>query len=130
MEPQEGAGEQADEADEPRAGARTSSAVGRQAVVFSSQASGTGVRAMPMEVLIVLAAVIFLLALGVRIVPESQRLAVMRLGMYVGLRGPGIVLVLPFIDRVTRLTLDRDIPGWRGLSEEQLREQVLQRLNT
>jgi regulator of protease activity HflC (stomatin/prohibitin superfamily) len=85
---------------------------------------------MPMEMLVALAAVVLLVALGIRIVPESQRLAVMRFGMYVGLRGPGIVLVVPFIDRVTRLTLDRDIPGWRALSDEELREQVLQRLNT
>jgi regulator of protease activity HflC (stomatin/prohibitin superfamily) len=84
---------------------------------------------MPMEMLVALAAVVLLVALGIRIVPESQRLAVMRFGMYVGLRGPGIVLVVPFIDRVTRLTLDRDIPGWRALSDEELREQVLQRLN-
>ena len=85
---------------------------------------------MPMEMLVALAAVVLLVALGIRIVPESQHLAVMRFGMYVGLRGPGIVLVVPFIDRVTRLTLDRDIPGWRALSDEELREQVLQRLNT
>jgi regulator of protease activity HflC (stomatin/prohibitin superfamily) len=84
---------------------------------------------MPMEMLIALAALVVLISLGLRVVPESQRLAVMRLGRYVGLLGPGVVFVLPFIDRVTRLNLDRDIPGWRGLSEEQLREAVLQRLS-
>lgn len=84
---------------------------------------------MPMELLIALGAVVLVAALGLRVVPEGQRLAVLRLGTYAGLRGPGIVFVLPFIDRVTRLTLDRDVPGWRALSEEQLRAEVLERLS-
>ncbi len=84
---------------------------------------------MPIQVLLVLGAAAVVVLLSLRVVPERQRLAVMRLGTYVGLRGPGIVFVLPFIDKVTRLTLDQDIPNWRGLSEEQLREAVLQRLN-
>ncbi len=88
---------------------------------------GQRVGAMPIE--IALAVVALFVALGFRVVPESQRLAVMRFGTYVGLRGPGIVFVWPFIDKVTRLTLDRDIPGWRALSEEQLRMEILQRLN-
>jgi len=84
---------------------------------------------MPMEVVLALVAVFVLAALGVRVVPESQRLAVVRLGTYVGLRGPGLVFVLPLIDRVMRMTLDRDIPNWRALSEEELRQAVLQRWN-
>ena len=84
---------------------------------------------MPMEIVLALLAVVVLAALGVRVVPESQRLAVVRLGTYVGLRGPGLVFVLPLIDRVMRMTLDRDIPNWRALSEEELRQAVLQRWN-
>ncbi len=82
-----------------------------------------------MGMLIALSAVVVVIALGLRVVPESQRLAVMRLGRYVGLLGPGVVFVLPFVDRVTRLDLDRDIPGWRGLSGAELREAVLRRLS-
>ncbi len=84
---------------------------------------------MLMDMLIALSAVVVVIALGLRVVPESQRLAVMRLGRYVGLLGPGVVFVLPFIDRVTRLEIDQDIPGWRGLSEAELREAVLRRLS-
>ncbi len=90
---------------------------------------------MPMDMLAALGVAVVLISLGVvlislslRVVPENQRLAVVRLGRYLGLRGPGIVLLLPFIDRSNRLTLDRDIPGWRALSEEELREAVRQRL--
>ncbi len=84
---------------------------------------------MPREMLLVVGAAAVLVLMGLRVVPETQRLAIMRLGNYLGLRGPGIVFVLPFVDRVTRLTLDRDIPGWRGLSEQEFRQAVLQRLN-
>ncbi len=84
---------------------------------------------MPMEVLVALGVVVVLVALGLRVVPERQRIAVMRLGRYVGLRGPGVVFVLPFIDRAIRLNLDHDIPNWRALSEDELRESILELLN-
>jgi membrane-bound ClpP family serine protease len=36
---------------------------------------------------------------SVRIVPEDKRLIVYRLGRYIGDRGPGLVLLIPVIDR-------------------------------
>ena len=36
---------------------------------------------------------------GVRIVPADRRLSVYRLGQYIGDKGPGIVFLIPFIDR-------------------------------
>ena len=47
--------------------------------------------------LIVFALVI--LAMSVRIVPEYRRLVVFRLGRSLGTRGPGIVFLIPFVDR-------------------------------
>jgi regulator of protease activity HflC (stomatin/prohibitin superfamily) len=43
--------------------------------------------------------VILLLAKAVRIVPEYQRLVVFRLGSLHATRGPGLILLIPFIDR-------------------------------
>jgi regulator of protease activity HflC (stomatin/prohibitin superfamily) len=43
--------------------------------------------------------VMMMLMTSIRIVPESQRLTVFRLGRSIGERGPGLVLLLPFIDR-------------------------------
>jgi len=40
-----------------------------------------------------------LIVKAVRIVPEYQRLVVFRLGRALGARGPGLVLLVPFIDR-------------------------------
>ena len=43
--------------------------------------------------------------LAIRIVPEYQRLVVLRLGRLVGVRGPGMVLLIPFVDRGIRTDL-------------------------
>ncbi len=43
---------------------------------------------------------------AIRIVPEYQRLVILRLGRYIGKeRGPGLVIVIPFVD--TPITVDR-----------------------
>ncbi len=49
--------------------------------------------------------VLLLLALMIRVVPEYKRLLVFRLGHFVGERGPGLVAVLPFLDRTVSLDL-------------------------
>ncbi|MDP1714276.1 MAG: SPFH domain-containing protein [Anaerolineales bacterium] len=53
------------------------------------------------------------LANAIRIVPEYQRLVVFRLGRCVGARGPGIVLLIPIVDRGVKADLReqvREIP--------------------
>ena len=64
--------------------------------------------------LFVLAALISLVfvAASIRIVPEHRRLAIYRLGKYIGERGPGIVLVIPLLDRAVLIdTRDKDRPA-------------------
>lgn len=52
---------------------------------------------------------LLLLALSIRIVPQDRRLSVHRLGRYLGDKGPGIVILIPFIDRaVVKKTNDPD----------------------
>lgn len=46
-----------------------------------------------------------LAGLAIRIVPEYQRLVVLRLGRLVGTRGPGLVLLIPLVDRGIRTDL-------------------------
>jgi regulator of protease activity HflC (stomatin/prohibitin superfamily) len=55
--------------------------------------------------LAVLALVIIVMALTVRIVPEYQRMVVFRLGRALGARGPGLILLIPFVDRGVRIDL-------------------------
>jgi regulator of protease activity HflC (stomatin/prohibitin superfamily) len=48
---------------------------------------------------LVLLLVVVILAISVRVVPEYRRLVVFRLGRYVGARGPGLIFLIPFVDR-------------------------------
>src|SRR5438309_3337335 len=48
---------------------------------------------------------IIVLALAIRVVPEYRRIVVFRLGRVTGLKGPGIVIVVPIVDRVTVVDL-------------------------
>ncbi len=57
--------------------------------------------------------VIVFLVSAIKIVPEYQRLVVFRLGRSIGTRGPGLVLLIPFVDRAVRVDLReqvREIP--------------------
>jgi regulator of protease activity HflC (stomatin/prohibitin superfamily) len=65
-------------------------------------------------VAIVVAGVLLLFALAaIKIVPEYQRAVVFRLGRITGARGPGLFVIIPMVDRVTRVslrTVTMDIP--------------------
>lgn len=56
-------------------------------------------------VVLVIAVGVALATLAIRIVPEYQRLVVLRLGRLIGVRGPGLVLLIPFADRGIRTDL-------------------------
>ncbi|RPI86768.1 MAG: hypothetical protein EHM41_07295, partial [Chloroflexi bacterium] len=45
------------------------------------------------------------LSLAVKIVPEYQRLVVFRLGRALGAKGPGLLLLIPFVDKGVRVDL-------------------------
>ena len=42
---------------------------------------------------------ILVVFISLRIVPADKRLSVHRLGQYLGDKGPGLVILIPFIDR-------------------------------
>ncbi|HEY8477732.1 MAG TPA: SPFH domain-containing protein [Chloroflexota bacterium] len=70
-------------------------------------------------VLVVL--VVVLLGMAVRVVPEYQRLVVFRLGRAIGAVGPGLVLLIPFIDRGVRVDLREryfDVPPQTTITED------------
>lgn len=61
------------------------------------------------------------LANAIRIVPEYQRLVVFRLGRCVGARGPGIVLLIPVIDRSVKVDLReqvREVPHQISITKD------------
>jgi regulator of protease activity HflC (stomatin/prohibitin superfamily) len=63
----------------------------------------------------------FFLTSAIKIVPEYQRLVVFRLGRCIGEKGPGIVLLIPFIDRAVRVDLReqvREIPHQTSITKD------------
>jgi regulator of protease activity HflC (stomatin/prohibitin superfamily) len=64
---------------------------------------------------------IFFFASAIRIVPEYQRLVVFRLGRVVAARGPGLVILIPFIDRAVKVDLReqvREVPHQTSITKD------------
>ena len=49
--------------------------------------------------------VIIFLSAAIKIVQEYERGGVFRLGRFVGLRGPGLILIIPFVERMRKIDL-------------------------
>jgi regulator of protease activity HflC (stomatin/prohibitin superfamily) len=66
-------------------------------------------------------ALIIFLASAIKVVPEYKRLVVFRLGRCIGERGPGLVLLIPFIDRPVSVDLReqvREIPTQASITQD------------
>jgi regulator of protease activity HflC (stomatin/prohibitin superfamily) len=62
-------------------------------------------------ILLVLAAAFFVSA--VKIMPEYERAVIFRLGRIIGAKGPGLIILIPYIDRMVRVdlrTVTLDVP--------------------
>ncbi len=64
---------------------------------------------LPVFVLVLLA----FLASAIRVLREYERAVVFRLGRAIGVKGPGLIILIPFIDRMVRVslrTIAHDVP--------------------
>jgi len=65
-------------------------------------------------IIIITLFLIIILAASIRIVNEYERGVVFRLGRYVGVRGPGLIFLIPFIERMVKVDLrvvTMDVPA-------------------
>ena len=53
----------------------------------------------------------------------SERVVVFRFGKIFAVRPAGVVLIVPFIDKVVRVRVEQ-IAGWERMSEDQLLERI------
>jgi len=67
---------------------------------------------------------VFLIICGARVLRENERAAIFRLGLLAQIRGTGIIYVIPIIERMIRVDLDKNLPGWRGLLNGDLNQRV------
>ena len=75
----------------------------------------------------VLVIVAWLFAMAVKIIPEYQRGVVFRLGRLVGVRGPGLILIIPFVDKMVRVDLrivTLDVPAQEIITRDNVTVRV------
>jgi len=68
-----------------------------------------------------------LLFSGIKIIPEYERAAILRLGRYIGMKGPGIILIDPVFDKAFRFDLrvqTIDIPAQEVLTKDNVNIKV------
>ena len=60
---------------------------------------------MPVYLAVIITFVILILASAIRILREYERGVVFRLGRLIGQKGPGLILLIPIVDRMVRVSL-------------------------
>jgi len=76
------------------------------------------------SLLIFIVLLIIILAKGIKIAREEQRLVIFRTGRLFTIAGPGLVLIIPVIDKGVKVNLQENIPGWQGYSKYELDEKI------
>ena len=72
-------------------------------------------------VIIIIILLIIVLAAAIKIMAEYQRIVVFRLGRLIGIKGPGLVFIIPIIDTYIRLDLRTrviDVPKQRIITND------------
>jgi len=71
--------------------------------------------------IIIIIFLLMLLASAIKIMAEYQRIVIFRLGRLLGIKGPGLVFVIPVIDKIIKLDLRTrviDVPKQRVITED------------
>ena len=75
----------------------------------------------PIAIGVIVLIVFMVLSMAVKIVSEYERGGIFRLGRLVGARGPGLFLIIPFIDRMVKVDLrvvTMDIPPEEAVTRD------------
>jgi len=81
----------------------------------------------PIVIGIIILAVLVILPMSVKIVPEYERGVLFRLGRLVGQRGPGLFLIIPFVDRMVKVDLrvvTMDVPSQEVITRDNVTVRV------
>ena len=76
-------------------------------------------------ILVPLAIAGFIALTAIKQVEEGNRLIVERFGRYQRICGVGKHLLLPFIDRGIRVDLNEALPGWQGMTEQEMETKMM-----
>ncbi len=73
---------------------------------------------MLLDIIIILLVILFL---GLRIIKQYERSVIFRLGKYQGIRGPGLIYIIPIIERMVKVSLrivTMEIPSQRIMTKD------------
>jgi len=81
----------------------------------------------PIIIGIIIFALFIIVTMAVKIVPEYERGVLFRLGRLVGQRGPGLFLIIPFVDRMVKADLrvvTMDVPSQEVITKDNVTVRV------
>jgi regulator of protease activity HflC (stomatin/prohibitin superfamily) len=84
-------------------------------------------REMILPIIVIAFFALILLASAIKILQEYERGVVFRLGRFVGVRGPGLVIIVPIVDRLMRVSLrvvTLDVPGQDVITKDNVSVKV------
>ena len=76
---------------------------------------------------VVVVIVLFVLASAIKVVPEYQRGVIFRLGRLIAAKGPGLILLIPIVDRMVRVdlrTLTMEVPPQEIITKDNVSAKV------
>ncbi|MBI2856710.1 MAG: slipin family protein [Chloroflexi bacterium] len=82
---------------------------------------------MLVPAVVVAVIVVILASASIRVVQEYERGVMFRLGRYVGVRGPGFILMIPFVERIVRVDLrviTMDVPAQEAITKDNVTVKV------
>ena len=81
----------------------------------------------PIVIGVIVLAVVILISMAVKIVAEYQRGVIFRLGRLIGAKGPGLFLIIPFVDRMVKVDLrvvTMDVPSQEVITKDNVTVRV------
>jgi len=81
----------------------------------------------PIAIGVLVVVVIILLSMSIKIVAEYERGVIFRLGRLVGARGPGLFVIIPFVDRMVKVDLrvvTMDVPPQEVITKDNVTVRV------
>ena len=81
----------------------------------------------PIAIGVIVVVVLIIISMAVKIVAEYERGVIFRLGRLVGARGPGLFLIIPFVDRMVKVDLrvvTMDVPPQEVITKDNVTVRV------
>ena len=78
-------------------------------------------------IIAIIIAFIILLSMALKVIPEYERGVIFRLGRLVGAKGPGLIIIIPFIDRMVKIDLrviTLDVPSQEVITKDNVTVRV------